>query len=82
MKPLSETELERAFDLFENDEAFLEMLGRANAINLFKNDEAFLEMLGRANAITDYQPRQEVLEQASRYALRKAINNVLKGRES
>lgn len=63
MKPLSETELERAFDVFEND-------------------EAFLEMLGRANAITDYQPRQEALKQASRYALRKAINNVMKGRES
>ena len=63
MKPLSETELERAFDVFEND-------------------ETFLEMLGRANTITDYQPRQEALNQASRYALRKAINNILKGRES
>ena len=28
------------------------------------------------------RPRQEALKQASRYALRKAINNVLKGRES
>lgn len=38
--------------------------------------------VGSANTITDYQSRQEALKQASRYALRKAINNVLKGRES
>ena len=62
MKKLSETELDRAFDVFETD-------------------EEFLAMLGRANTITDYQPRQEALKQASRYALRKAINNVMEGRE-
>lgn len=50
------------------------------ANNLYsKPDE---RTVGSANAIPDYQPRQEALKQASRYALRKAINNVLKGRES
>lgn len=63
MKPLSETELDRAFDVYETDETFLAMVGSANTIN-------------------DYQPQQEALKQASRYALRKAINNVLEGRES
>ena len=63
MKPLSGTELDRAYAIYETD-------------------ETFLAMVGRANTIPDYQPRQEALKQASRYALRKAINNVLKGRES
>ena len=63
MKKLSETELDRAFDIYETD-------------------ETFLAMVGRANSIPDYQPRQEALKQASRYALRKAISNVLEGRES
>ena len=52
------------------------------AFNVYETDEEFLAMVGSANAISDYQPRQEALRQASRYALRKAINNVLKGRES
>ena len=55
-------------------------LDRAFAI--YETDEEFLAMVGRANTIPDYQPRQEALKQASRYALRKAINNVLEGRES
>ena len=63
MKKVSETELDRAYAIYETD-------------------EEFLAMLGSANAITDYQQRQEALKQAPRYALRKAINNVLKGRES
>lgn len=50
------------------------------ANNLYsKPDE---RTVGSANTIPDYQQRQEALKQASRYALRKAINNVLKGRES
>ena len=61
--PVTDIELERAFDVYETD-------------------EKFLAMVGSANTIPDYQPRQEALKQASRYALRKAINNVLKGRES
>jgi hypothetical protein len=61
--PVTDTELDRAFDIYETD-------------------EKYLAMVGSANTITDYQPRQEALKQASRYALRKAINNVLKGRES
>ena len=55
-------------------------LDRAFAI--YETDEEFLAMLGTANTIPDYQPRQEALKQASKYALRKAINNVLEGRES
>ena len=61
--PVTDIELDRAFDVYEND-------------------EKYLAMVGSANTIPDYQPRQEALKQASRYALRKAINNVLKGRES
>lgn len=61
--PVTDIELDRAFDVYETD-------------------EKYLAMVGSANAISDYQPRQEALKQASRYALRKAINNVLKGRES
>ena len=61
--PVTDIELDRAFDIYETD-------------------EKYLVMVGSANTITDYQPRQEALKQASRYALRKAINNVLKGRES
>lgn len=61
--PVTNIELDRAYDVYETD-------------------ERFLAMVGSANTITDYQPRQEALKQASRYALRKAINNVLKGRES
>ena len=52
------------------------------AFDVYETDEKFLAMVGSANTIPDYQPRQEALKQASRYALRKAINNVLKGRES
>ena len=61
--PVTDTELDQAFDVYETD-------------------EKYLAMVGSANAIPDYQPRQEALKQASRYALRKAINNFLKGRES
>lgn len=52
------------------------------AFDVYETDEKYLAMVGSANTIPDYQPRQEALKQASRYALRKAINNVLKGRES
>ena len=63
MKKVSETELDRAYAIYETD-------------------ETFLAMVGTANTIPDYQPRQEALKQASRYALRKAINNILEERES
>ena len=61
--PVTDIELDQAFDIYETD-------------------EKYLAMVGSANTIPDYQPRQEALKQASRYALRKAINNVLKGREA
>lgn len=61
--PVTDSELDQAFDVYETD-------------------ETFLAMVCSANTIPDYQPRQEALKQASRYALRKAINTVLKGRES
>ena len=61
--PVTDIELDQAFDVYETD-------------------EKYLAMVGSANAIPDYQPRQEALKQASRYALRRVINNVLKGRES
>ena len=45
------------------------------------SDPDYLDELGAINAISEYATRQNLLKELERKGLRKAINNVLQGRE-